>query len=165
MVELQEINTFEEKPNDEQSIPKVNRKYKDTLFRRLFSEKKNLLELYNALCDTSYTNENKLEIVTLENAIYMNIKNDVAFLIADYLNMFEHQSTKNPNMPLRDLLYIAREYEKLINRQLYRKSTQLCKKDTYRKCSRLCSYRMYQRKYISFIFRKVPTGGDPDEYL
>lgn len=96
---------------------KINRRYKGTLFRMIFQEKKNLLELYNALHNTSYINEEELKIVTLDNAIYMNMKNDVAFLMVDYLNMFEHQSTKNPNMPLRDLLYIAREYEKLIDKQ------------------------------------------------
>lgn len=118
MDKTKETNAFiEEKADSGNNCPKANKKYKDTLFRMLFNDKKNLLELYNALRGTSYVNENKLEIVTLENAIYMNMKNDIAFLIADYLNMFEHQSTKNPNMPLRDLLYIAREYEKLVNRQ------------------------------------------------
>lgn len=101
----------------QQEGTRINRKYKDTLFRMIFQEKKNLLELYNALHNTSYINEEELKIVTLENAIYMNMKNDVAYLMVGYLNMFEHQSTKNPNMPLRDLLYIAREYEKLIDKQ------------------------------------------------
>ncbi|MBQ9120411.1 MAG: hypothetical protein IJY09_10230 [Lachnospiraceae bacterium] len=90
------------------------RKYKDTLFRMIFREKENLLSLYNAMNETNYTNPDDLEIVTLENAIYMEMKNDVAFLLYDELYLYEHQSTPNPNMPLRDLFYISREYEKLI---------------------------------------------------
>ena len=73
----------------------------------LFSDKKELLELYNAVNDTTYTDPELLEINTLENAIYMGIKNDVSFLIAFRLYLYEHQSTWNPNMPLRDLLYVA----------------------------------------------------------
>ena len=102
--------------------PAINQKYKDTLFRMIFRERQNLLQLYNALNGTNYTNESELDIVTLENAIYMNIKNDVAFLLADNLNLYEHQSTYKPNMPLRDLFYICREYEKLIGLEsLYRR--------------------------------------------
>ena len=62
---------------------------------------------------TSYENPEDLEIVTLENAIYMNVKNDIAFLVDSFLNLYEHQSTFNLNMPLRDLFYVAREYERL----------------------------------------------------
>lgn len=94
---------------------KVNRKNKDVLFRMIFKEKDSLLELYNAVNGTSYTNEEDLEIVTLEDAIYMNVKNDVAFLIGSQINLYEHQSTWNPNMPVRCLIYIAKEYSKLID--------------------------------------------------
>lgn len=58
----------------------ANRNYKDTVFRKLFSERKNLLSLYNAINRTAYTDENALEIVTLESAIYMGMKNDLAFM-------------------------------------------------------------------------------------
>lgn len=105
--------------------PAINRTYKDTLFRMIFREKRNLLQLYNALNGTNYTKEADLEIVTLENAIYMNMKNDVAFLLADRLNLYEHQSTYNPNMPLRDLFYICREYEKLIEQTSVYSSTKI----------------------------------------
>lgn len=89
------------------------RNHKDTLFRMIFKDPKELLSLYNALNDTSYTDPADLEIVTLENAIYMNVKNDLACVIDCHLNLYEHQSTVNPNMPLRDLIYVAKEYEKL----------------------------------------------------
>lgn len=92
---------------------RVNREYKSSIFTMLFSDKKELLELYNAVNDTTYTDPELLEINTLENAIYMGIKNDVSFLIAFRLYLYEHQSTWNPNMPLRDLLYVADEYSAL----------------------------------------------------
>ncbi len=80
----------------------------------LFREKENLLSLYNAVNHSDYDNPDDLEIVTLENAIYMNMKNDNAFILHDYMNLYEHQSTFNPNMPLRDLIYIAKELEPLL---------------------------------------------------
>lgn len=86
----------------------VQRNYKDTLFRMVFKEKKNLLSLYNALNKTAYTNVDDLEITTLDNAIYMNYKNDISFVFDFELMLYEHQSTYNPNMPLRDLLYVSR---------------------------------------------------------
>lgn len=87
----------------------VYRDHKDRLFRMVFREKKELLELYNAVNDTAYTNPDELEIVTLENAVYMNMKNDLALVLDFYMNLYEHQSTYNPNIPLRDLYYIASE--------------------------------------------------------
>ena len=95
----------------------VNRNYKDTIFRMLFSDRKNLLSLYNAINGTSYENPEELEIVTLENAIYMGMKNDLAFIIDMNLFLYEHQSTYTPNMPLRDLFYISAEYQKLVNQK------------------------------------------------
>ena len=100
---------------------RVARNHKDRLFRMIFREKKELLSLYNAVNGTSYTNTEELEIVTLENAIYMNMKNDLAFIMDSYLNLYEHQSTYSPNMPLRDLFYIAKELQGQVNhRDLYR---------------------------------------------
>lgn len=76
----------------------------------LFRDKQRLLSLYNAVNHSDYNNPDELQVVTLENAIYMNMKNDIAFLIHDELHLYEHQSTVNPNMPLRNLFYVAREY-------------------------------------------------------
>ena len=98
----------------------TNRNYKDTIFRMLFSDRKNLLSLYNAVSGAHYEDPEKLEIITLENAIYMGMKNDLAFIIDTDLFLYEHQSTYNPNMPLRDLFYISSEYQKLVDkRSLY----------------------------------------------
>ena len=94
-----------------------NRNYKDTLFRMLFSDRKNLLSLYNAVSGAHYEDPEMLEIVTLENAIYMGMKNDLAFIIDTDLFLYEHQSTYNPNMLLRDLFYISSEYQKLVDKK------------------------------------------------
>ena len=96
---------------------KVKRDHKDTLFRMLFSTRENLLSLYNAVNHSHYTDASELEIVTLKNAVYMNMKNDQAFLLDMQLNLYEHQSTWNPNMPLRFLMYVAKEYQMLVRNQ------------------------------------------------
>ena len=101
----------------------ANRNYKDTVFRMLFSDRKNLLSLYNAVNQRDYKNPEDLEIVTLENAIYMGIKNDLAFIMDTNLYLYEHQSTYNPNMPLRDLFYICSEYQKLVDKKSLFSST------------------------------------------
>ena len=95
----------------------VNREYKSTVFATLFKDKQKLLSLYNALNKSEYSDDEYLEIVTLENAIYMSMKNDLAFIPDCKLTLYEHQSTPNPNMPLRDLFYVSKEYEKLINKK------------------------------------------------
>ena len=93
----------------------ANREYKDTIFRWIFSQIENLLSLYNAVTGKHYQNPEELEIVTLENAIYMGMKNDLAFVLEMGLYLYEHQSTYNPNIPLRDLFYIASEYQDLVD--------------------------------------------------
>ena len=93
---------------------RANRQYKDTVFRMLYRDKENLLSLYNAMNDRNYTNPEELQIVTLENAIYMGMKNDLAFIMDMNLYLYEHQSTYNPNIPLRNLFYIADEYQRLV---------------------------------------------------
>ena len=103
--------------------PTANRNYKDTVFRMLFSDRKNLLSLYNAVNQSDYKNPEELEIVTLENAIYMGMKNDLAFIMDTNLYLYEHQSTYNPNMPLRDLFYICSEYQKLVDKKSMYSST------------------------------------------
>ena len=91
------------------------RKYKDTLFRMIFQNPEDLLELYNAVNGTDYRNPEELQIVTLENAIYMNMKNDLAFIIDCRMSLYEHQSSVNPNMPLRNLFYVAKEYQSMVS--------------------------------------------------
>ena len=90
------------------------RTHKDRLFRFIFNQKPELLSLYNAINESDYTDENDLTIYTIEDFIYMGMKNDISFLIDCNLNIFEHQSTYNPNMPLRGFLYMASAFKKYI---------------------------------------------------
>lgn len=99
----------------EELITYVNRQYKDRLFKLIFRDKRDLLQLYNAINNTDYSNPEDIEVNTLEDVIYMGMKNDVSFLLTDVLNLYEHQSTFNPNLPLRGLLYFARLFQKIVN--------------------------------------------------
>ena len=93
----------------------VKRTIKDSLFRFLFEkDKETLLQLYNALNSTDYCDASELQVVTIENAVYVTMKNDLAFVIAGTLNLYEHQSTFNPNMPVRFMIYLAKEYQTLV---------------------------------------------------
>ena len=87
-----------------------NREYKDRVFRMLLKEPKVALEVYNAMNGTSYDNPDELIITTLENAVDLGMKNDVSFILGTQLVLYEHQSTPNPNMPLRNLAYVACVY-------------------------------------------------------
>lgn len=92
----------------------VQRTHKDRLFRFLFRDKSKLLQLYNALNGTFYEDTEGLIIYTLENVIYLGYKNDVSFLLDWALCLIEHQSTWNPNIPLRGMLYFARLYRRYL---------------------------------------------------
>ncbi|HIZ23545.1 MAG TPA: hypothetical protein IAA21_12250 [Candidatus Blautia faecigallinarum] len=97
----------------------VQRIHKDTLFRFIFRDKTNLLQLYNALNGSDYQDEKQLTITTLENVIYLGYKNDVSFLLESVLFLAEHQSTWNPNMPLRGVFYFARLYQDFVTENGY----------------------------------------------
>ena len=71
------------------------------------------MALYNAMNETSYENEDDLKVTTLESALYLEMKNDVSFVLYDELLLYEHQSTKNPNLPLRNLFYVSDVYSEL----------------------------------------------------
>lgn len=91
------------------SLP-VNRIYKDRLYKMIFNDKSELLKLYNAINGTHYDNPAMLTITTLDNAIYMTMENDLSFIIDMRLALYEQQSTVNPNLPLRFLMYIPDIY-------------------------------------------------------
>lgn len=76
--------------------------------------RKDLLDLYNALNGTEYTNYEDLEINTLHDTIYMKMKNDISFLFHSVISLYEHQSSFNPNMPYRQFQYCAKLYEKIM---------------------------------------------------
>ncbi|MDR1760465.1 MAG: Rpn family recombination-promoting nuclease/putative transposase, partial [Fibrobacter sp.] len=94
------------------------RTFKDSVFTLLFSEKDKLLELYNAVSGKNLPKNTEIEIITLSNVLFGKQLNDIAFVIENKLVvLMEHQSTVNNNMPLRALLYIAGEYEKIIDQK------------------------------------------------
>ena len=104
----------------------INRTYKDRLFKIIFEGKKELLSLYNALTGKNYQNPDELEINTIDDVIYMHLKNDMSFILDDWQNLFEQQSTFNPNQPLRGFFYFADLYKvKYFGKKIY--STRLLK--------------------------------------
>ena len=101
----------------------VSSKFKDNVFCMLYRDKRNLLELYNALNNSTYTNVDDLQVTTLNGGSYMKYKNDASFLLCMSLYMFEQQSSKNPNMPLRFLHYVSDVFRELFsNSMLHRRS-------------------------------------------
>ena len=116
MKETRRISMAEKKDN-------VPSKFKDNVFCMLYRDKKNLLELYNALNNSAYTNVDDLQVTTLNGGSYMKYKNDASFLLCMSLYMFEQQSSKNPNMPLRFLHYVSDVFRELFsNSMLHRRS-------------------------------------------
>ncbi len=90
---------------------------KDRLFRYLFvKDREALLDLYNALNGTEYRESSQLEIVTIESAVYVVMKNDLVYILSGTLSMYEHQSTYSPNLPVRFLIYLAQEYQMVIEK-------------------------------------------------
>ena len=98
-------------------MAKANRKYKDRLFKFIFgnpSHKEWTLMLYNAVNGTQYQNAEDIELTTIEDAIYMGMKNDVSFIFCAFLNLFEQESSFNRNMPMRFLIYAGMQYAKFV---------------------------------------------------
>ena len=95
----------------------VQREHKDRLFRLIFQDEEDLLELYNAVNGTDYQNTADLEITTIEDVIYLSMKNDLSFMFGVTMNLYEHQSTWNENMPLRGFFYFSELYQRYLNRQ------------------------------------------------
>ena len=96
---------------------KINRENKDRLFNFIFGRKENkkwTLQLYNAVNHSDYKMASDIRFNTLDNFLYVSMKNDTSFLFAGCMNLFEHQSSYNPNMPLRLMQYIAQLYERYV---------------------------------------------------
>jgi hypothetical protein len=95
----------------------IQHNHKDRLFRMIFGREENkrwTLSLYNAINGSSYTDPEMIELNTIDDVIYMGMKNDVSFLIADTMNLYEQQSTFNPNMPLRFSIYFGKLLTKYV---------------------------------------------------
>lgn len=99
-------------------MAQANREYKDRLFKFIFGNPDNrdwTLSLYNAINGSSYTDASQIRYTTIEDAVYMNMKNDVSFLVADTMSFYEQQASFNPNMPMRFLIYAGMVYAKYIS--------------------------------------------------
>ena len=98
-------------------MAEVNREYKDRVFKFIFGNPENkewTVSLYNAVNGSQYKNPDESQFNTIEDAVYMGMKNDVSFIIRSEMNLWEHQSSFNPNMPMRFLTYGTQLYEKYI---------------------------------------------------
>ena len=87
---------------------------KDTVFRDLFSQKKYLLQMYQALHpdDTTITADD-LDIVTLKSILMNGIYNDLGFMVrgSQLMVLVEAQSTWSPNIVIRSLMYLVETYQ------------------------------------------------------
>ncbi len=95
----------------------TNAKYKDRLFCLIFgneNEKQNSISLYNALNGTNYSEVEDVDVTTIRDVIYINMKNDVSFIVDSHMSLFEQQSSVNPNMPLRGLMYFGNLYDSYV---------------------------------------------------
>ena len=95
-------------------MTEVNREYKDRVFKFIFGNPENkewTLSLYNAVNGSDYSNPDDIQFNTIDDAVYMSMKNDVSFIILNEMNLWEHQSSFNPNMPMRFLTYGTQLYE------------------------------------------------------
>lgn len=84
-----------------------NREYKSDVFSMLMEYPENALQVFNALNGTFYTDSNMVEMCTLMKCISLSVRNDASFIINMDLSIYEHQSSYNPNMPLRSLIYLG----------------------------------------------------------
>ncbi|MCR5672521.1 MAG: hypothetical protein K6F87_02265 [Lachnospiraceae bacterium] len=91
-----------------------NREYRSDVFSMLMEDKNNALQVYNALNGSSYADPEQVEIVSLRSGISLSIRNDAAFIVDMNLNIYEHQSSYNPNMPIRSLVYFAEYLREMI---------------------------------------------------
>ena len=101
-------------------MAEINREHKDRLFTFLFGEKGHkewTLSLYNAVNGTNHTDPDSIEFTTMEDAVYMGMKNDTSFILCQIMNVYEQQSSYNPNMPVRQLMYAAKLYDKYIQQK------------------------------------------------
>ena len=98
-------------------MPKAQNEYRDRLFNFIFGSEEHkdwTLSLYNAVNQTNYTDPALVEFTTIRDTLYLGMHNDVSFLITSLLNLYEQQSSFNPNMPLRLLQYAGSMFEQYV---------------------------------------------------
>ena len=145
----------------------INRQYRDRLFKFIFGNpehKEWTLSLYNAINGTNYTNPDDIQLTTIEDAVYMGMKNDTSFLVTEAMNFWEQQSTFNPNLPMRILIYAGMVYAKYVETSddyyIYSSKQQ---KAPVPKC--ICFYNGTDKKEDRTLLKlsdSFPEGSDPD---
>ena len=99
------------------ALKTIQREHKDRLFSFIFGRSENkawALELYNAINGSDYSDMDEIEFNTIEDVLYMGMKNDVSFILRSVMSLYEQQSTYPANMPVRDLMYVGKLYDKYI---------------------------------------------------
>ena len=142
----------------------VNDKYRDRLFKMIFGNPENkewTLSLYNAVNDSHYENADDIEFTTIDDVLYLGMKNDVSFLVEDYMNLYEQQSKFNPNMPIRFLIYAGMIYANFVEttKSFYRFSSRL-QKAPAPKC--ICFYNGPDNKDDKMILKLSDSFGETD---
>ncbi len=97
----------------------INYHHKDRVFKFIFGNPENkqwTLSLYNAINGSNHENPDDIQFNTIEDAVYLGMKNDASFILAilNELIIWGHQSSFNPNVPLRIFIYAAKLYEAYI---------------------------------------------------
>ena len=131
-----------EQPDSAETKVSANIKYRDRLFKAIFGKPENkewTLSLYNAINGSHYQNADDIEFTTIDDVLYMSMKNDVSFLVEDIMNLYEQQSTYNPNMPMRMFIYAGKIYSNFIeNNENYSRFSSKLQKAPAPKC--ICFY-------------------------
>ena len=102
---------------DDKNYNDGNREYRSDLFSMLLNEKEYALDVYNAVNNSEYDNPDDIEIITLEHGVSLSIRNDASFVLDMSANYYEHQSTYNPNMPLRNLIYFVEDIRRKVEKE------------------------------------------------
>lgn len=126
---------------DAKKLNNVADEYKDRLFKFIFGNPDNkawTLSLYNAINGTGYTDPEDITFNTIDDAVYMHMKNDISFIVSSVMNLWEHQSTVNPNMPMRFFIYGGMLYDKYTATSSYYKYSSKLQKVPIPKC--ICFY-------------------------
>ena len=147
-------------------MPEGHPRYKDRLFNFIFGSEENkawTLSLYNAINGSNHTNPDDIEITTIREIMYLGMRNDVSFMIYEEMNLYEQQSSFNPNMPLRLFQYAGNLYEKYITQNKLNKYGSKLLKLPVPKL--VVFYNGEQEQGDEVILRlsdSFPEGSDPD---
>ena len=94
-----------------------NREFRSDVFSMLMEDRRNALQVYNALNNTEYDDPELVEVRTLDKGVSLSVRNDAAIVVDSVLSLYEHQSTVCPNMPLRQLFYVSNTLRKIVKNE------------------------------------------------